>query len=495
MKRISLFLLTFALTGGTVFAQLGFSGKLNLGTKINLMKGQDNYDNKYVKKDETVSSSFNEFSYGDGPFTLTFGLGFNEDPDTNDDVYIWNYMGARYANEDYGFSMGFTHHLEGGMDVMKVIQNNTTDDSQKMVFEFWETYGWYNFLGGDLELRVAKKGGQPEWWRAASVVLDAYEAWDDGGLFGDGSQAFEANEDGGIWLNYTGIRDLAFGVRLRDPFGEIGFGNANKEFNNTPGNYFKDMTVGAKYDTGDWGVSFMANLRGNKAYDYWATGNNLWDAFTGDLHAGFNYKILDGIWVYGDFTAYEFGNFGVDDWWIGEPVFNFGLGSSYEGGPINASLTFMALDLSSAVGKTKVREGEWAKEDSMEMDLFISGFYDRGSLSAGVEVNVYDLVDNFFEVGQLYTTQDWGGGRSLHINPSVGYQIASKFRADLGLGWTKGIGSENDKYQLFRVNPAFTFIPAGNPDTNIVLSYYFEYDTDTQEFTDHYIGLGFTWSF
>jgi hypothetical protein len=498
MKRISLFLLVFALTGGALFAQLGFSGSLNLGTKIDLTKGQDNYDNKYVRKDTEVHSSYNDFSYEDGPLSLSFGLGFNEDPDTNDDVYLWNYIGAKYANEDYGFSMGFTHHLEGGMDLMEVLGGNLNsgNEAQKMVFEFWETYGWYNFLGGDLELRVAKKGGQPYWWRAASVVLEAYEAWDDGGIYGDGSQAFEANEDGGIWLNYTGVRDLAFGVRLRDPFDEVGLGNQNYDFNNTPAQYFKDMTIGGKYDTGNWGVSLMTNLRNNKAYAIWTDGDGtLWDAFTADLYAGFNFKIMDGFWVYADFTAYEVHSFGKNDWWIGEPVFNSGLGASYEG-PVNASLTFMVLDFSSAVGKTYVRQGDWDKKykDSMEMDLFVSGSWEGDTLNAGIEINVYDLADNFYYAERLFTTEDWGGGTSLHINPYFGWQIVKdKLRADLGAGWTKGLGADNDKYQLFRVNPSFTVSPAGG--ANIVLSYYFEYDTDAKEFNDHNIGIGFNWSF
>jgi hypothetical protein len=485
MKKTLVLLLSLVVAGMAVSEDIGWSGRLSLGAKVDMVEGWDEYNNSYVTEEPTSQSSFNDFTYKAGNLVLTFGFGFNNDEDENDDTYMWQYIAAKYSTIDYGFSMGFTHHLEGGMDI--------NDPNTVTKFEFWETYGWYNLLNGDLELRVSKKGGEPYWWRAATVALGAFEAWDDGGLYGDGDQFFEANENGGIWLNYIGFRNLSFGVRLRNPFGAV----ADNEYNNTPGNYLKDMTIGAKYDTGDWGVSFMTNLRSYKAYTQgwgYVPDGILHDAFVADFHVGFNYMIMDGIWVYGDFYANEALDFTKskatnDNWYMDKPLLSFGLGSSYSGGPFGANLTFMALDLSSAFGATN----QWEKEDSMEMNLFLSGSYEAGPFNAGLEINVYDLADNFSTVGQLFTTQDWGGGRSLHINPSAGYQITDKFKANLGLGWTKGLGSDNDKYQLFRVNPAFIWNVAGS--ASISISYYLEYDTDADNSIDNNIGLYFYWEF
>ena len=311
MKKSLVFLLILAVAGG-IFAQEGsfsWSGAVDFNAKMDLIPDDPEV---YLVNDANTGATV-DLAYTLGGLEL--GMGFTAKVvDADDNVINKGAIGlkAGYTGDNFGLHAEmdlFTTQYGTGGDTTFT----ATFGSQILSFGPTSLWGYYTFLNGDLRFDASYNGGGNGVWAVSDIVKD--ENWGDWDRLDAGA--------GGLQFTYTGIDSLSFGIIF--PFYGINGNPAGAPGDYTYGffeNVFKNITLGAAFDNGSLGVSFMAALQN-------------YSDFTVDFALGFYYQINDAMKVNFD-TAMRFGLYtGV----------SIGLGFSYDASPLNIGLTIKAIDL------------------------------------------------------------------------------------------------------------------------------------------------------
>ena len=451
MKKTLVLLLILAVAGG-IFAQNGeisWSGGVEINGKLNL-NTQDPADaDKNIATvgaiDDANTKGFVDLSYKNGGLTL--GMGFSSTYWDADDNWV--------NSSSIGLKADYTADRWGAHAEMDLLNSDGTVLGGKGPTQLW---GYYTFLDNALRFDVAVDGGGNGIWAVSDIVLEEYNIDVDfgGGLERTIYNGWNKLDDGaGFQFVYTGIENLSFGAIFPWDYnnGAIhGTAADGPKFGET---FFKQMVIGAKYDNGSIGVSFMLGLQPWSYLD----GTDVKDKVAAFTHVGFKFGINDAMTLKADVIA----GFGFSD--------KYGFWD---------------------------KDGEAASKVLMSFGLNFD--YSADPLGVGVTVKFFDLADS--------TVGDSGnGGRSLVLNPYVSYQINDPLKASLNITLVQGMGEwnkENDalkgkeKVSSLAIEPALDWAVADGASMGFGYCVKFSLDGDLSgkdKLLDHNITLKFKWSF
>ena len=398
MKKALVLLLILAVAGGA-FAkgnsqaaaaaddekgQFSWSGGVDIGGKIDFVDGG--------AKNAVIEPDGNTKGHTDLAYTLgglKLGMGFETNYWDADDGYDITAakigLSAAYTGDRWGAKVAMpfiTIDRTAEDDGTGVSLPNDQYRPQFLAYNPDTLWGYYTFLDNTLRFDVSYAGGGNGVWAVSDLVKDDFfDVWDriDDGGWGGGAQ-----------FTYTGIKNLSFGAIF--PFAFDGTGLFVDDT-------LLSSTLGAAYNNGTLGASFMLALNPAYRYERDAIGDVVLDAdgdpvltykkyAFADMHIGFKYAINDAMSVKAD-AAIGFG--GNTD--MGDDVFAaIGVNFDYSKDPFGFGLTFKFHDMTNS----------------------------------------------------NYANEDWWGS-ALEINPYASYQITDALKAKLGITLGMGVGLYNKK--------------------------------------------------
>ena len=222
--------------------------------------------------------------------------------------------------------------------------------------------------------------------------------------------------------------------------------------------FFKRMVIGASYETGALGFSFMMGFQPwvDEDYDTWAAADAK-DKTAVFTHVGFKFGINDAMTLKADFV----GGFG------------------YKG----------------------VNFTDGKKESKLLAALGVNFDYSADPLNVGITLKMLDFGDVGYYDSDL-------GGLAMVINPYLGFQINDPLKVTLGITIEKGLGDynkDNDKgynVSTLEIAPGLEWTVAEG--ASMTFGYDLKFDLNDKAAVEgykdnklltHNITMGFKWSF
>jgi len=387
MKKTLVLLLILAVAGG-IFAQDGefsWSGGVDIGAIIDLNNEDAAGDTEVLIGPDGNIKGHVDLGYTLGGLSL--GVGFAAD--------YWDEDDGDVTGASIGLSADYTADRWGAhveMDLFGV--DSILSEGPTSL------WGYYTFLDGGIRFDVSHKGGGNGIWAVSDIVLgEFHDAWD------------RLDGNTGIQFTFGLIEGLSFGFQF--PFG------GDDAFIDRPfvDNFFKNMLLGASFESGAIGVSFMLGL--------WPVVVSGDDKVEAEIHVGFSFAINDAMSVNADLLA-DVGNAAE------EAYAAFGLGFNFAADPLSAGVTIKFLDF------TDKFDGRWL---SLEPSV---GYQINDAVSVGLALT--------FGKGLGDGNKDAG---HLEVNPTLSWAVADG--ASMNFGWTLGYDLDAGEVDANNITMGFSW--------------------------------------
>jgi hypothetical protein len=311
MKKALVLLLILAVAGG-VFAEGGefsWTGEAKLKAKISLpIDGV---------KESYIGPTGDNLGKVDLAYTkegLELGLGFQT-------RYLddGTYAGDNHLNASVAYT-GDTLAGDGAQYYLKATSNLTKlGAGDGVALKAGDIYGWYQFLGGGLQLDVSYRGGGNGTWSVSTLVVEEF------GL-GDAPRKFDKLDDhAGVQFTFTGIEGIKAGA-------QFGIGKWN-----SPVEVPLDELVNGFFKHASFGFSFNDMVSLQLGLTEPAGGKNP----ILDMHVGFAMGLSDALSVNADILLANLTSDKAESERMGVAI---GAGAKFVAAPITAGIDMTFVD-------------------------------------------------------------------------------------------------------------------------------------------------------